>query len=96
MPSFNFLSLPFNFTFNVIWLKADSNSFIITNDHKILIYRLKEKQYFEYQKIIDDGFGFFGFKRRYESRIEGCSRHRMTIQYEIKYKIDNLKKNFRK
>ena len=51
---------------------------------EILIYRLKEKQYFEYQKIIEDGFGF---NSKYGNH-GFCG----NTAYKIGYKINNLKK----
>ena len=51
---------------------------------EILIYRLKEKQYFEYQKIIEDGFGF---NSKYGNH-GFCG----NTAYKIEYKINNLKK----
>ena len=50
---------------------------------QILVYRLKEKQYFEIQKIIEDGLGF---QARYGNH-GFCG----NTAYKIKYKIDDLK-----
>ena len=50
---------------------------------QILVYRLKEKQYFEIQKIIEDGLGF---QARYGNH-GFCG----NSAYKIKYKIDDLK-----
>ena len=72
-------------------IQLDNNDLIFAidsyfeDDYKILIYRLKEKQYFEYQKIIEDRIGF---KDRYEFYHRGC----VVIQYKMEYEIDNLKK----
>ena len=49
----------------------------------ILVYRLKEKQYFEIQKIIENGLGF---QARYGNH-GFCG----NTAYKIKYKIDDLK-----
>ena len=50
---------------------------------QILVYRLKDKQYFEIQKIIEDGLGF---QARYGNH-GFCG----NSAYKIKYKIDDLK-----
>ena len=50
---------------------------------QILVYRLKEKQYFEIQKIIENGLGF---QARYGNH-GFCG----NTAYKIKYKIDDLK-----
>ena len=69
-----------------IQLDNDDLIFACSNydKYKILIYRLKEKQYFEYQKIIEDRFGF---NSRYGNH-GFCG----NTAYKIEYKIDNLKK----
>ena len=50
---------------------------------QILVYRLKDKQYFEIQKIIENGLGF---QARYGNH-GFCG----NTAYKIKYKIDDLK-----
>ena len=50
---------------------------------QILVYRLKEKQYFEIQKIIENGLGF---QARYGNH-GFCG----NSAYKIEYKIDDLK-----
>ncbi len=71
---------------SAIQLDNDDLIFACTygDKYKILIYRLKEKQYFEYQKIIEDGFGF---NSKYGNH-GFCG----NTAYKIGYKINNLKK----
>jgi len=68
-------------------IQLDNNDLIFAcSDNgifQILVYRLKEKQYFEIQKIIENGLGF---QARYGNH-GFCG----NTAYKIKYKIDDLK-----
>ena len=68
-------------------IQLDNNDLIFAcSDYdifQILVYRLKEKQYFEIQKIIENGLGF---QARYGNH-GFCG----NTAYKIKYKIDDLK-----
>ena len=68
-------------------IQLDNNDLIFAcSDNgifQILVYRLKEKQYFEIQKIIENGLGF---QARYGNH-GFCG----NSAYKIEYKIDDLK-----
>ena len=68
-------------------IQLDNNDLIFAcSDYgifQILVYRLKEKQYFEIQKIIENGLGF---QARYGNH-GFCG----NSAYKIEYKIDDLK-----
>ena len=68
-------------------IQLDNNDLIFACSNygifQILVYRLKEKQYFEIQKIIENGLGF---QARYGNH-GFCG----NTAYKIKYKIDDLK-----
>ena len=68
-------------------IQLDNNDLIFAcSDYgifQILVYRLKDKQYFEIQKIIENGLGF---QARYGNH-GFCG----NTAYKIKYKIDDLK-----
>ena len=68
-------------------IQLDNNDLIFSCSNygifQILVYRLKEKQYFEIQKIIENGLGF---QARYGNH-GFCG----NTAYKIKYKIDDLK-----
>jgi len=53
------------------------------NKYELLIYRLKEKQYYLFQKIKEDGIG-------YSSKYGNHGFCGNTV-YKIEYKVDNLK-----
>ena len=82
------LEIKFDSSINLISaIQLDNNDLIfacsIDYSYKILIYRLKEKKYFENQKIIEEGFGF---QSKYGNH-GFCG----NSAYKIQYKIDNLK-----
>ena len=68
-------------------IQLDNNDLIFAclnfSLYQILVYRLKEKQYFEIQRIIENGLGF---QARYGNH-GFCG----NTAYKIKYKIDDLK-----